>query len=168
MDINLDLIKKDAIREDDDNHLRKKSLPMSSCGEESDPDEPLLSGSGEVSKECTETELESWTQVLIKWRANRSQRPNKVSHLVSKGIPEALRPEVWQLLAECHDDEGLTTTYKLLISKESACEMVIKRDINRTFPAHDYFKESGNQAMIMAILQVQFKCRTQSKSIASC
>ena len=27
--------------------------------------------------------------------------------------------------------------------KDSACEQVVSRDINRTFPAHDYFKETG-------------------------
>lgn len=27
--------------------------------------------------------------------------------------------------------------------QESSCESVILRDINRTFPAHDYFKETG-------------------------
>ena len=27
--------------------------------------------------------------------------------------------------------------------QDSPCEQVIARDINRTFPAHDYFKETG-------------------------
>lgn len=27
--------------------------------------------------------------------------------------------------------------------QESSCESVILRDINRTFPAHDFFKETG-------------------------
>ena len=27
--------------------------------------------------------------------------------------------------------------------QETPCEGIISRDINRTFPAHDYFKEAG-------------------------
>nr|CAD7410066.1 unnamed protein product [Timema cristinae] len=84
----------------------------------SDGDEPLLSGTGEVSKDCSEGELESWAEVLARWTSTK-QRPRKLSSLVLAGIPEALRGE------------------------ESVCENVIQRDINRTFPAHDFFKEAG-------------------------
>ncbi|WAR30302.1 RBGP1-like protein, partial [Mya arenaria] len=67
-------------------------------------DEPLLSGSGVVSKEITdENLLEAWREVLKKWQQNLTQKPKQ----------------------------------------ESSGEGVIQRDINRTFPAHDFFKESG-------------------------
>lgn len=33
--------------------------------------------------------------------------------------------------------------YIVLYLQESSCESVILRDINRTFPAHDFFKETG-------------------------
>ncbi|KAK3087405.1 hypothetical protein FSP39_005477 [Pinctada imbricata] len=112
--------------------------------EESDGDEPLLSGSGVVSKEITdENLLEAWRDVMIKWHQNLSQRPKQVTQLARKGIPEALRGEVWQLLAGCHDNQELMETYRVLITKESPNEGTIQRDINRTFPAHDFFKESG-------------------------
>ncbi|XP_023215853.1 rab GTPase-activating protein 1-like [Centruroides sculpturatus] len=110
---------------------------------ESDNDEPLLSGTGEVSKDCTEVELEGWGDVLSKWRQNLKQRPKQLAPLVRRGIPEALRGEVWQLLAGCHDTRQMIETYRILITKDSPCENVIQRDINRTFPAHDYFRESG-------------------------
>lgn len=32
---------------------------------------------------------------------------------------------------------------KLFLVQDSNCENVIQRDINRTFPAHDFFKEAG-------------------------
>ncbi|XP_062575396.1 rab GTPase-activating protein 1-like isoform X3 [Saccostrea cucullata] len=112
--------------------------------EESDGDEPLLSGSGMVSKEVMDDNLlEAWHDVLVKWQQNLSQRPKQVQQLARKGIPEALRGEVWQLLAGCHDNSELMEAYRILITKDSPTEGVIQRDINRTFPAHTFFKQSG-------------------------
>ncbi|UYV73162.1 RABGAP1 [Cordylochernes scorpioides] len=128
--------------------------------EEEDDDEPLLSGTGEVRCETTQTEMESWSELLSRWKL-QGPRPKQLSPMVHRGIPDSLRGEVWQLLARSKDDSGLAETYRLLINKvleyfvyrarfissvwqqESNCENVIQRDIHRTFPAHDYFKDGG-------------------------
>nr|XP_045587198.1 rab GTPase-activating protein 1-like isoform X2 [Procambarus clarkii] len=119
------------------------SIETPGCDEDTDDDEPLLSGSGEVSKDCPQGELDMWRQVLPKLQAAPQQLPKGVSGLIKRGIPEALRGEVWQLLAGCSDDVDMMETYRVLITKDCASEQVILRDINRTFPAHDYFKEAG-------------------------
>lgn len=110
----------------------------------SDGDEPLLSGTGSVSKDCSEDVLDSWAEVLTRWKSTK-QRPKQLTSLVRLGIPEALRGEVWQRLAGGGLDECATMmdNYRLLITRESSCENVIQRDIARTFPAHDFFKEAG-------------------------
>lgn len=83
-----------------------------------DNDEPLLSGSGSVSKDVTdENLLDNWHEALTKWHQCLTSRPKQVHSLVRKGIPEALRGEVWQLLAGCVDNSDMLENYRILITK---------------------------------------------------
>lgn len=110
----------------------------------SDGDEPLLSGTGEVSKECPVALLDDWNEILVEWdRDNLDKRPRNLPNLVRCGIPDILRGPIWQKLANVENKTEMTDSYRVLITKDTACENVIQRDINRTFPAHKFFKESG-------------------------
>nr|CAB3265389.1 rab GTPase-activating protein 1-like [Phallusia mammillata] len=112
--------------------------------DDDDTDEPLLSGSGEVNRECSERVLSDWGDALSRWHADLSRRPAGLRSLVrAGGVPDALRGEVWQLLAGCHDNDAMLEKYRNLIVKDSPQENIIQRDIHRTFPAHDFFKDTG-------------------------
>lgn len=120
--------------------LSSAPAPPSPSEPDSDGDEPLLSGTGEVSKDCGEDVLVNWAQVLRSWTG---PRPRSLTPLVRVGVPEALRGEVWLRLAAVDPNDKLMETYRTLITKDCPFEAVIQRDIARTFPAHDFFREVG-------------------------
>ncbi|XP_055845621.1 rab GTPase-activating protein 1-like isoform X2 [Episyrphus balteatus] len=107
----------------------------------SDGDEPLLSGTGEVSKECSQYTLDEWDPILKEW--DTEKRPKNLAPLVRLGVPEALRGKIWQKLSNVEGKIEMTDMYRTLITEKTKCETVIQRDIHRTFPAHKCFKETG-------------------------
>lgn len=108
-----------------------------------DEDEPLASGTGEVNKDCSKDRLDSWSMVLIEWTTTNKRPKNLTSLVRSEGIPETMRCQFWQKLAKIDDRPELADDYRILITKESKCEDVILRDVYRTFPAHEKFRENG-------------------------
>lgn len=86
---------------------------------DSDGDEPLLSGSGQVNQECSENLLAEWKDLIEKWKENQDNRPTKVNELIHDGVPDILRGEVWQLLAKVWKEDDLANTYRMLLDKVS-------------------------------------------------
>ncbi|KAL4717493.1 hypothetical protein ACJJTC_000642 [Scirpophaga incertulas] len=81
-----------------------------------------------------------WGRVVSNWETEWKRRNQFIRDLVRQGVPHHFRGIVWQLLAgvDTSPDKKLYATY---IKAKSACEKVIRRDIARTYPEHDFFKE---------------------------
>lgn len=90
---------------------------------------------------CVEADsYHQWGQLIGNWNDAHRKRPKYVRDMVRRGIPNALRGMVWQLLSGAQDF-ALKELYPQLIKSTSACERMIKRDIARTFPDHSFFKD---------------------------
>ncbi|XP_025111663.1 EVI5-like protein isoform X3 [Pomacea canaliculata] len=88
---------------------------------------------------CNETIWEVWGHVVNDWD-NVKKKVSFLRDLVRKGIPHEFRGMAWQLLLGVHDspDKQLYAEY---MKKISPSEKLIRRDIARTFPEHEFFKE---------------------------
>ncbi|XP_059055182.1 ecotropic viral integration site 5 ortholog isoform X2 [Achroia grisella] len=81
-----------------------------------------------------------WGRIVNNWEAEWKRRNQFVRDLVRQGVPYHFRGIVWQLLAGV-DTSPEKSLYASYIKAKSACEKVIRRDIARTYPEHDFFKE---------------------------
>jgi hypothetical protein len=81
-----------------------------------------------------------------------------LQELVRKGIPHEFRGMAWQLLLGVHDSPA-KQRYAEYMKKTSPCEKLIRRDIARTFPDHDFFKEKDGfgQESLFNVMKVNMK-----------
>ncbi|KAG1766964.1 rab-GTPase-TBC domain-containing protein [Suillus occidentalis] len=81
-----------------------------------------------------------WGAVISDYQGFAASNPQKLAKAIEKGIPDALRGMMWQLMAASKDAE-LETTYLSLLKESSPHEKAITRDLGRTFPHHDFFTD---------------------------
>ncbi|XP_065213139.1 ecotropic viral integration site 5 ortholog isoform X2 [Planococcus citri] len=98
------------------------------------------SSSHDRGEESEEDLWSVWGHIVNDWDNYMKKKNNLVKDLVRKGIPHHFRGIVWQLLCGAHD-LPVKKQYAEYIKATSACEKVIRRDIARTYPEHDFFKE---------------------------
>ncbi|KAG8199394.1 hypothetical protein JTE90_000262 [Oedothorax gibbosus] len=81
-----------------------------------------------------------WGSVVNEWDTLYKKKTAFVKDLVRRGIPNHIRNIVWQLLCNAQHcpSRELYTDY---LKSASPCEKVIIRDIARTYPEHEFFRE---------------------------
>lgn len=112
----------------------------------SDTSQISLTASGPLTEE--ENIWQTWGGIVTDWDASQKRTNPTVKELVRKGVPHHFRAIVWQLL--CGASEEHKKQYANYIKATSACEKLIRRDIARTYPEHDFFKEKdglGQEAL---------------------
>ncbi|SCZ89357.1 BZ3500_MvSof-1268-A1-R1_Chr1-1g01129 [Microbotryum saponariae] len=86
-------------------------------------------------------DIDFWGRVMADYEEVASTQPRELSRAIQQGIPPALRGMTWQLMA-ASKDEQLCEIYHALLTQSSPHEKAIIRDLNRTFPKHEYFAEA--------------------------
>ncbi|XP_062594770.1 ecotropic viral integration site 5 ortholog-like isoform X2 [Saccostrea cucullata] len=80
-----------------------------------------------------------WGKLVNDWD-NARKKTSLIKELVRRGIPHHFRGLAWQLLLGVHDSPH-KQQYVEYLKQTSPSEKLIRRDIARTFPDHDFFKE---------------------------
>ena len=113
----------------------------------------------------------------VDWQEYLNKHPVKVKRRIRKGIPDALRGLVWQLLSgnnshthlqyfvmgSCAEggrslllaNEGVYHDLMLYKTGMEKIELEIVRDLNRTYPSHVYFqqKQGPGQRSLFNVLK---------------
>lgn len=90
-----------------------------------------------------------WGKIINEWETWSKKRAPQTKELVRRGIPHHFRGIAWQLLCSAHESKD-KPKYAEYIRTQSACEKVIRRDIARTYPEHEFFKKKdgvGQEAL---------------------
>ncbi|XP_057356408.1 ecotropic viral integration site 5 protein homolog isoform X5 [Manis pentadactyla] len=105
-----------------------------------------LVSSSSASSNLSHLEEDSWIlwgRIVNEWEDVRKKKEKQVKELVHKGIPHHFRAIVWQLLCNAQS-MPIKDQYSELLKMTSPCEKLIRRDIARTYPEHNFFKEKDS------------------------
>ncbi|XP_034293129.1 ecotropic viral integration site 5 protein homolog isoform X3 [Pantherophis guttatus] len=105
-----------------------------------------LVSSSSASSNLSHLEEDSWMlwgRIVNEWDDIRKKKEKQIKELVRKGIPHHFRAIVWQLLCTAQN-MTIKDQYSELLKMTSPCEKLIRRDIARTYPEHDFFKEKDS------------------------
>ncbi|UJR14631.1 hypothetical protein I4U23_001625 [Adineta vaga] len=87
-----------------------------------------------------ENEWGTWNKIINNWTTYIKKKPQWIKDMIRTGVPVHFRPLLWQCLAKV-ETSNVKQKYADYMKMTSPCEKVIRRDISRTYPEHDFFKE---------------------------
>ncbi|KAJ1353052.1 hypothetical protein KIN20_009598 [Parelaphostrongylus tenuis] len=94
-----------------------------------------------------------WGDVIRNWELEVKKNPNTIKMLVKRGIPQHFRTIAWQLLSNA-SVSSVHEAYSDYMRQSSAYEKVVHRDISRTYPELEFFKDGGRgQASLFNVIK---------------
>jgi hypothetical protein len=102
--------------------------------------------------DAEEISWELWNQIIGDWNTWSKKKPAQLKEYIRKGIPLYLRPLAWQYLCGAHLTDS-KEKFKEYLKKQSACEKIIRRDIDRTYPDHEFFRTPQGQESLFNMMK---------------
>ena len=99
-----------------------------------------------------ESSWELWNQIINDWTTWSKKKPTQLKEYIRKGIPVYLRPLAWQYLCGANETDA-KEKFKEYLKKQSACEKIIRRDIDRTYPDHEFFRNPTGQESLFNMMK---------------
>lgn len=104
----------------------------------------VASGASQQSSAALDDESEDvwvlWGRMVNEWDTYIKKKNAFVKEQVRKGVPQHFRAIAWQLLCNAPTCPA-REQYAEFLKGASPCEKVIRRDIARTYPEHEFFRE---------------------------
>ena len=94
------------------------------------------------------TELEFWSALVTDYRQTAQRLPTLTSNKIRNGVPAPLRGLVWLSIAGARDRK-LEDEYDRLCGESSPYEKLIGKDIGRSFPGVDMFRDPNGDGQKM-------------------
>ncbi|KAI1629209.1 rab-GTPase-TBC domain-containing protein [Exophiala viscosa] len=94
------------------------------------------------------TELEFWAALVQDYTQTAQRLPTLTSNKIRAGVPPPLRGVVWPSIARAHD-AVLHSEYQRLSTEPSPYDALIGKDVGRSFPNVDMFREKDGEGQRM-------------------
>lgn len=93
-------------------------------------------------------DLDFWTALIQDYTSVATKLPHLLAAKLQEGLPVKLRGLLWQSMSQA-SSTYLETMYSQLLSESSPYDKIIQRDLARTFPTIDMFKEENGKGQTM-------------------
>ena len=94
------------------------------------------------------TELDFWAALVKDYTQTAQRLPTLTTTKIRAGIPPPLRGVAWVSMARARDS-SLEDAFDKLINESSPYENIIGKDIGRSFPSVDMFRDANGQGQKM-------------------
>jgi ecotropic viral integration site 5 protein len=85
--------------------------------------------------------LELWNRLVLSPQTLAATSPLDLQRALLSGIPPPLRGTIWQILSASKNPDLEQVYTNVLLATSSPQEKLIRKDIARTFPKQDYFRQ---------------------------
>ncbi|CAI2175177.1 4895_t:CDS:2 [Funneliformis geosporum] len=99
-------------------------------------------------EETKKIDWDFWTALIQDYAAVATKLPHLLSAKLQQGLPMKLRGLIWQSMSQA-SSTYLETMYSQLLLESSPYDRIIQRDLARTFPTVEMFKEENGRGQTM-------------------